>query len=110
MAGKFEVKVAKNGKFHFSLKSSNGQTILTSQMYATKSGCKNGVKSVMTNAAKESMFDRLESENGKPYFVLKASNGQIVGRSQLYESERSMENGIKAVMNTAPEASVAEIN
>lgn len=108
MAGKFEVKVAKNGKYHFSLKASNGQTILTSQMYATKSGCKNGVKSVMQNGSKEGMFDRRESESGKPYFVLKAANGQIVGRSQLYESERSLENGIKAVMNAAPDAKVVE--
>jgi uncharacterized protein YegP (UPF0339 family) len=37
MAGKFELKTAKNGKFFFNLKASNGQIILSSEMYETKS-------------------------------------------------------------------------
>lgn len=36
MAGKFELKVAKNGQFHFNLLAGNGQVILQSEMYETK--------------------------------------------------------------------------
>ena len=38
---KYEIKEAKNGKFHFSLKAGNGQIIGSSQMYKTESGMKN---------------------------------------------------------------------
>ena len=38
MAGKFEVKATKNGQFMFNLKASNGEIILTSEMYKTKNG------------------------------------------------------------------------
>ncbi len=47
---RFEIKEAKNGKFHFNLKAGNGQVIGTSQMYASESGAKNGCESVGKNA------------------------------------------------------------
>lgn len=46
----FERKTAKNGKFHFNLKSTNGQIVGSSQMYAAESGMNNGIQSVMKNA------------------------------------------------------------
>ncbi|MCW8982306.1 MULTISPECIES: YegP family protein [Altibacter] len=46
----FEMKTAKNGKVHFNIKSSNGQIIGSSQMYAGESGAKNGMASVAKNA------------------------------------------------------------
>ena len=48
--GRYELKEAKNGKFHFNLKASNGQVILSSQMYASKAGAQGGMESVMKNA------------------------------------------------------------
>ena len=46
----FESKTAKNGKFHFNLKSTNGQIVGSSQMYASESGMNNGIESVKKNA------------------------------------------------------------
>jgi len=36
MAGKFEIKRAKDGQFYFNLKAHNGEIILTSETYTTK--------------------------------------------------------------------------
>ena len=46
----FEVKEAKNGKFHFNLLAKNKQIIGSSQMYASSSGCSAGVKAVESAA------------------------------------------------------------
>ncbi|MEZ4857857.1 MAG: YegP family protein [Flavobacteriaceae bacterium] len=46
----WETKTAKNGKFHFNLKSTNGQIVGSSQMYADENGMKNGIASVQKNA------------------------------------------------------------
>ena len=46
----FEMKETDSGKFHFNLKSTNGQVIGTSQMYTSESGCKNGMESVTRSA------------------------------------------------------------
>lgn len=41
-------------------------------------------------------------------FNLKAGNGQIIGTSELYESEAARENGIESVKKNAPDAEVVE--
>ncbi len=54
---RFELKEAKNGKYHFNLKAGNGQVIGSSQMYASESGAKNGMASVAKNAADAKVED-----------------------------------------------------
>lgn len=106
--GKFVVSVRKNGEFQFNLLASNGQVILTSEGYNTKAACLNGVESVKKNAPIEARFEVKVAKNGKPFFNLKASNGQVIGASQMYASERTMKAGIASVMKNAPEAEVIE--
>jgi uncharacterized protein YegP (UPF0339 family) len=106
--GKFVITTRKNGEFQFSLNAGNGQSILASEGYSSKPNCINGIESVKTNSQVESRFDKKTSTNGKYYFNLKATNGQIIGTSEIYESSASMENGIASVMKNAPEASVED--
>lgn len=107
--GKFEITKRKNGEFQFNLKAGNGQVILSSEGYTKKDNCKNGVESVKKNSQVDARFDRLESKNGKYYFNLKATNGQIIGTSEMYESVASRDNGIASVKKNAPEAEVADL-
>ncbi|HTM98169.1 MAG TPA: YegP family protein [Pedobacter sp.] len=104
--GKFLITKRKNGEFQFNLNANNGQTILASEGYSSKSSCENGIESVKTNSKDDSRFDRKTSANGKAYFTLKATNGQIIGTSEMYESEASRENGITSVKNNAPDATI----
>ncbi|WP_333808583.1 YegP family protein [Flavobacterium sp.] len=104
--GKFVITTRKNGEFQFSLKASNGQEILGSEGYTTKAACLNGIESVKKNSQIEARFDKLEAKNGKPYFNLKATNGQIIGTSEMYESTTARDNGIASVMKNAPDATV----
>jgi uncharacterized protein YegP (UPF0339 family) len=102
--GKFVITKRANGEFQFNLKAGNGQTILASEGYTTKAACLNGIESVKTNSQDDSKFDKKESSNGKPYFNLKASNGQIIGTSEMYESTSARDNGIASVKTNAPDA------
>lgn len=106
MAGKFEIYKDKAGEFRFRLKAGNGQTILASEGYKDRSGVNNGVESVKTNAPLDERYERKESTNGKPYFVLKAANHQVIGNSEMYESEAARDNGIDSVKSNAPEATI----
>lgn len=109
MAGKFELKKASNGQFMFNLKATNGQVILTSEQYESKSGAQNGIESVRSNAANDGRYERKTSTGGQPYFVLKAANGQTVGRSEMYSSTSAMENGVESVKTNAPSAVVDDL-
>ena len=106
--GKFVISTRKDGDFQFNLKAGNGQVILTSQGYSSKSGCENGIESVRKNSQNDSAFERNESKNEKFYFNLKAANGQIIGSSEMYESKAACENGIESVKKNAPDATVSE--
>lgn len=107
MAAKFELKNAANGKqFLFSLKAGNGEIILTSELYEAKASAQNGIDSVKKNAADDGRYERKTAKDGSPFFVLKASNGQPIGKSEMYSSTSAMENGIASVKKNAPAAAV----
>lgn len=104
--GKFVITKRANGEFQFNLKANNGQTILASEGYVSKANCLNGIESVKRNSQDDSKFDSKTSSNGKPYFNLKATNGQIIGNSEMYESVAAKDNGIASVKNNAPDATI----
>ena len=108
---KFEIFQSEtNGKYYFRLKARNGQIILSSQGYATKTSVKNGISSVMKNAINDNSFERKEAKNGKYYFNLLAKNQQIIGSSQMYASKSGMENGIESVKTNAIRAVLVELS
>lgn len=110
MAGKLEIKKARNGKFKFDLKASNGQVVLSSQMYKAKTSAKNGIESVRKNSQIDSRFERRTSKKSEPFFVLKAANAQVVGNSEMYNTKRAMENGINSVKKNAPGAKLVDLS
>lgn len=108
MPGEFVLALAKNGEFRFNLKAGNSQTILTSETYKAKKSALAGIESVRKNGVLDERFERRIAKDGRPYFVLKASNGQEVGRSQMYASKATMENGIVSVKKNAADATLID--
>lgn len=106
MAGKFEVYKDKAGEYRFRLKAGNGEPILASEGYKAKASCMNGIESVRKNSQDDGRFEAKEQSNGKPYFVLKAGNGEVIGKSEAYESDASCKNGMASVAKNAPDAAV----
>ncbi|MBS3750614.1 MAG: YegP family protein [Anaerolineales bacterium] len=103
---KFTIFTGKDNQYYFRLTARNGEIILGSEGYKSKSGCKNGIQSVKENAPGDDRYDRRESSNGQFYFVLVAKNGEPIGRSEMYTTAQGRDNGIKAVKNTAPNAPI----
>lgn len=106
MPGKFEVYKDKAGEYRFRLKAANGQNILTSEGYGKKTSCMNGVESVKKNSQNPDRIVKKTTPSGKYRFNIIASNGQVVGASQNYNSESGCRNGMKSVAECAPGASV----
>ena len=109
MPGKFELLKAKDGEFRFVLKGANGEVILTSELYKHKESAEKGIASVKKNASEDKRYERKTSHSGKPFFVLKAGNHEVIGTSQMYKSAASMEEGIAAVKSNAAQAEVIEV-
>lgn len=107
--GKFEITKRRDGEFQFNLKARNGEVILTSEGYVAKAGCINGAESVIANSVNEQRFQKKVAANGKFYFNLKAVNGQVIGTSQMYETESGRDKGIASVMTNAPVAEIVDL-
>lgn len=106
--GKFVITKRSNGEFQFVLKAGNGEPILTSEGYTTKANCNNGIESVKINSQDDSMYERKTSKNGQLYFTLNGTNGEVIGTSEMYDSESGRNNGIDSVKNNAPGAIIED--
>lgn len=109
MPAKFQIKRAKNGEFHFNLLAGNGEVILSSEMYKAKASAKNGIASVKKNSALDTRFEKRQSKNGQHFFVLKAANHEVIGKSEMYPAEKTCEAGITSVKKNAPVATTEDL-
>ena len=66
MPGKFVIKKGPTGKFRFSLVSTNGQIVASSQAYDNKSAALRGVASVQKLAAAARIVDTTVAAPAKP--------------------------------------------
>lgn len=119
--GKFVIRQTGTG-YKFDLKASNGETIATSEVYATEAACIKGTESVAKCAAEANFadltageqevshpkFELYEDKGGQFRFRLKARNGEIIAVSEPYTTKAACENGIASVRKNAPEAPIAE--
>ncbi|HBM84191.1 MAG TPA: DUF1508 domain-containing protein [Halieaceae bacterium] len=108
MAGTYDLKKSASGKFMFNLKAGNGQIILTSELYESKSAAENGIESVRKNSPDDGRYERKLSKKNEPYFNLKAGNGQVIGSSEMYSGAAAMENGITSVKTNGPTAKIVD--
>ena len=109
MSGWFELTKNDKGHFHFVLKAGNAETILSSENYQAKSSTESGIASVQANCTLDERYERKVATNGKPFFNLKASNGQVIGSSQMYASEANRDAGIASVKANGTSKTVKDL-
>jgi uncharacterized protein len=108
MAGSFVIEKGSTGKYRFNLQAGNHEKILTSEAYETKAGAEGGIASARRNATDDARYARKTAKDGSPYFTLTATNGQVIGTSEMYSSTSAMEKGIASVKTNAPDAPVID--
>ena len=108
MAAKFDLKQGGSGQFMFNLKAGNGEVILTSELYKQKQSAIDGIDSVKDNAGDDTRYERKTAKNGQAFFVLTATNGQVIGKSEMYSLVSAMENGIQSVKKNGPVATIQD--
>ncbi|TVT80011.1 YegP family protein [Pseudomonas sp. H3(2019)] len=102
MSGWYELSKSITGQFRFVLKAANAETILTSELYTTRSAADDGIASVQTNSPLDERYEKKSTKDGHPYFNLKAADHQIIGSSEAYSSDTALEKGIASVKANGP--------
>jgi uncharacterized protein YegP (UPF0339 family) len=106
MKGFYTLFTGRDAQFYFNLKAGNNEIILQSEGYTSTQGALNGIQSVQSNCGDDDNYERKVATDGSPYFVLKAQNGEPIGKSEMYSSTQAMENGIESVKSNGKTTTV----
>jgi uncharacterized protein len=93
-SAKFEIFKGLDSKYYFHARALNGEIVLQSQSYTTRTSALNGAISVNTNGADATRYTVLPAADGQYYFTLKAANGAIIARSETYVSKSNAQRGV----------------
>ncbi len=106
---KYQIKRSVNNQFYWVLFAVNGKIILTSsEQYVSKQGCNTSILSSKKNIAYAN-FKRGKTLGGQFYFLQIAGNYETLGKSEMYESFQSSEDGVESVKRNAPIAAVEDL-
>lgn len=105
----YEIKKTQNGKFMFNLRAGNNQVILTSEVYEQKASALAGIESVRKNGPDDANYEMKTSSSSQPYFVLKAANQQVIGKSEMYSSEAAAKKGIASVKKNCVSTKIKDV-
>ncbi len=108
MSRRYDLKRSTNQQYYFTLVADNEKTVLVSETYLSKQSALDGIAAVRVNAPYDARYQRLTSQRGLPFFVLRAANSQVLGTSEEYSSRQAMEDTIAVVKSIAPTASVVD--
>ena len=86
-----------NNQYYFNFRGNNHERVLQSEGYTTEANCRAGINSVKVLSPYDSSFSRFTANNGQPYFVMKANNGQSIASSETYTTTAARENAIDLV-------------
>lgn len=112
---KFVIRPVPTG-VKFDLKATNGETVLTSEVYASTAACIRGIESVRRNAPKAKIenqteedwktltnpkFEVYQDRGGAFRFRLKARNGAIIAVSEGYTAKHNCFSCMEVIQATA---------
>lgn len=100
MEFKIELVETKNGMFKFSVNYGYDKSILLSELYTHKSACNNAIGSFKILAKEIENYDISKSNGKDNYFYIRRKNGQIIVKSQKFNSIAYMELIINNLINS----------
>lgn len=111
MSAWFEIFIGQgqSQEHYFRYIGANRTQILRSEGYASRQGAVGGAQSVKTNAVDPAAYDRLQSQDSRFYFNMKAHNGEVIATSQLYRTAEQREQAISDVQLNAPHAPIRDL-
>ena len=102
-------KSQKSEPYTFAFIDSEGKSIVRSENYQAKKGALNGIASVKKNCVSDARYEMKEANNGKFFFNIKASNGQVVGTSAFYASMEERSSAVARFKAEAPNSPTEEL-
>ena len=94
---KYVIEQTSNENYWFVLINENGQGMLTSRLYKSKTKAINGIISAQINSSNYDCIKKNISHDGFFYFTLHTSEGLIIGASKSYKTPWDCDDGIQSM-------------
>lgn len=95
---KFDLWKNEAGQFSFHLVAANGEILLASQSYQSRTGAINGVLSVLDNGGLDVRYAVKQGSDRKYYVSLLAANQQVIATGEGYSTKSNATRGIKTMV------------
>ncbi len=83
-----------DSKYYFNMTAGNGEIMLQSEGYTTKSAAQKGIASVRTNGSDDNNFEVFVAKNGQYFCTLYAGNNKVVAHGETYVSESNAKHAV----------------
>ena len=101
--GKWAIKHKGNNEYMAYLLASNGEVLLTSEVYTTIEGAKTGIETIKKNIALDN-FEVVRDKAGRFFYKLKTTANRLLCVGEVYASRQSCNSAIESVKRFAPSA------
>jgi uncharacterized protein len=87
-----------SGQYYFHVVAGNGNIMLTSEGYTTRTGALNGILSVLDNGTLESRYQIFQGKDSQHYIRLRAANGRIIAMTEGYSTLSNARRAVKSMV------------
>lgn len=106
LLGKWIIEMRSEGEYDATLLASNGEVMLTSEIYTTEDGARKGIGSII-RGIENGKFVVYETKNGNFYYKLKSSTNRILCVGEIYKTKDQCLKAVESVKRIAATANVS---
>ena len=105
--GKWVVEFKSAGEYMSKLLASNGEVMLSSEIYTTEEGAKNGIQTII-KGVDGGKFVIYQDKNKNYYYKLKTSGNRFLCAGEIYKSEDQCLKAVETVKRIAKDATIVD--
>ena len=105
--GKWIIEFKSEGEYMAKLAASNGEVMLSSEIYTSEEGARAGIETIIKNTINGN-FIAYQNKNGNYYYKLKTTNNKLLCVGEIYKTKDQCLKAIESVKRIAADAVIAE--
>ena len=105
--GKWVVEFKGHGEYLSKLLASNGEIMLSSEIYTTEEGARGGIATII-RGVDNGKFVVYQDKNGNYYYKLKTANNRLLCVGEIYKSKDRCLKAVESVKRIAKESTVVD--
>lgn len=107
-SGKWTVEIKSADEFMAKLYASNGEEMLTSEIYTTEDGARNGIATLVKNITETGDFIIYEDKRKNYYYKLKNKNNRLLCVGEIYKTKDQCLKAVESVKRIAKNATIEQ--